>query len=87
MNQENKYINPFYNTQKLYNNNVKFNNEFISPIQKIKKIMGDGPNTVITLKQIEEFVKNPQPIETNSNKIKKSDISVNEAISRICDFD
>ncbi len=84
MNQD-KYVNPFYNTQKLYNNNVKFNTEFISPIQQIKKILEDDPKSVITFKQIENLIKNPQPIEKNI--IKKSDISTTEAISRMCDFD
>ncbi len=85
--------NPFYMTYNLKQKPIKFNTEFVSPIQKIKQMLADNPRTVITVKEIEEFIKNPEKVsipEYNDKieeNIGESDISTVEAISRICDFD
>ncbi len=67
-------------------NNNKFETKFITPIQQIKKILEKDPNAIITPEKIKKIIENPES-STQNKKIKGNNISMTEAISRMCDFD
>jgi hypothetical protein len=77
------------------NKNTKFETNFITPIQKIKKILEKDPKTIITPEQIKNFIENKESMKSSHDIGKKkvkddfitSNISRHEAISRMCDFD
>ncbi len=86
--------NPFYRTTNLKQKALKFNTEFLTPIQQIKKMLEADQTIVITSKQIKEFIENPEPVvvseyimKTDEETLTESNISASEAVSRICDFD
>ncbi len=68
-------------------NNNKFETNFVTPIQQIKKILEKDPNAVITPEQIKKIIENPELQKKSKGKIISSNISRSEAISRMCDFD
>ncbi len=67
-------------------NNNKFETKFITPIQQKKKILEKDPNAIITPEKIKKIIENPES-STQNKKIKGNNISMTEAISRMCDFD
>ena len=79
----------------MMNKQTKFETNFITPIQQIKKILERDPKTIITPEQIKNFIENPEPVKyshsINKKKVKgdfvTSNISRHDAISRMCDFD
>ncbi len=71
-------------------NNNKFETKFITPIQQIKKILEKDPKAIITPEEIKKIIENREPSynhSTQNKKIKGNNISMSEAISRMCDFD